>query len=297
MRSKHIILSIVLCLAATSIILYLSTNDQDLSRYNNDWNGTSHFFTLTDRHLSYDVYNLTSLSKAFNSTLLLLAPERNYEPVEILAYSNFLKSGNTIILADDFGTGNSFLKGIGSNISIVSGILTSADRAYNDSHSIVAYPTDYNHTILSGIETLVMNKAASLLYGEPLATSSLFSWIDKDKDKLITKKEILGKYTVIAFEKIGDGEIIVISDPSIFINSMINLEEKWDNKKFISNIISLNPNLYIDQTNSKTYKLDTINKIFVYLKSIKEIKILFIGMILFLLAYVFLMSPYFKNKK
>ena len=183
MRSKHIILSIVLCLAATSIILYLSTNDQDLSRYNNDWNGTSHFFTLTDRHLSYDVYNLTSLSKAFNSTLLLLAPERNYEPVEILAYSNFLKSGNTIILADDFGTGNSFLKGIGSNISIVSGILTSADRAYNDSHSIVAYPTDYNHTILSGIETLVMNKAASLLYGEPLATSSLFSWIDKDKDK------------------------------------------------------------------------------------------------------------------
>lgn len=264
--------------------MLVSTNNLEFSKFNTGWNGTSHFFSITNRYTSHEVYDLSSLSDIRNATLLIIAPKNPFSAEQSINYQEFLNAGNTIILADDFGTGNSLLKGIGSHISIIKGILTSADRAYNDPYMVITYPITKNHTLLDGIDSLTLDKAATLLYGEPMVSSSLFSWIDKDEDQEITKREILGKYTVVSYEKIGNGEIIVISDPSIFINSMTEPSSQGNNNKFIANMLMLNPSLYIDQTNSKIYDADGITRIMDFIRTFPELQIIITGLFLIVLS-------------
>ncbi|PWR71759.1 DUF4350 domain-containing protein [Methanospirillum stamsii] len=287
MNSKEFLLFIIFFIASISCLILFSTNNLEFSKSNPGWNGTSQFFSDTDRHTTVEIYNLSQLTNAENVTLLIIAPDNEFFPNQTVLYRDFLLRGNTIILADDFGTGNSLLKGIGSHISLLRGILTSVDRAYNDGYTVVTYPAS-EHPLLSGVDSLVLERSSTLLGGEPLITSSLFSWVDRDEDKEITKKELLGKYTVMSGEKIGNGEIIVLSDPSIFINSMRNLENKYSNPIFIKNIIQLHPLLYIDQVNSRTSNAQSTNQVIEFIKSQKIFKIMIIGLMLVLIGLFFM---------
>ncbi len=233
------------------LISHVSTNNLDFSRYNSGWNGTSEFFEIPDRHSTTDISNLSSLTGRSNSTLLVIAPENQFSANDLVNYRSFLKDGNTIFLADDYGTGNQLLKGINSSIRMIPGTLSSVDRAYNNSTTIVTYPVDTD-LWTRNISSLVLDRAVALEGGEPLMKTTLMSWIDADDNGQITKKEMLGKYTVLTHETIETGELIVLSDPSVFINAMNNPGEKWSNQEFIRNVVETNKNLLLDQVHSKT---------------------------------------------
>lgn len=287
MNSTTIIIIVTVTFAMCASIIHFSSNDFEFSKLNPNWNGTSQFFSIPERHTTFELYQLSTLYSTTNSTLIIIAPNEEFTLDQIEYYRNYILRGNTIFLADDFGTGNSLLHGIGSNISILPGMVTSADRAFNNSYAIVSYSESSNHPIMLGVHTLVLDKAAHLLGGNPLATSSLFSWIDKNEDLKITNKEILGKYTILSYEKLGKGEIIVLSDPSIFINTMGTLENKWGNQKFIRNILYLNPTVYIDQIHSKTNDMSGLNRIIEIIKGNALLKIILMGIFLFFIVSLY----------
>ncbi len=56
------------------------------------------------------------------------------------------------------------------------------------------------------------------------------AWVEEGED---TKR--IGKSPVMSIEDYGDGELILISDPSIMINSMI---DKLDNGVIVSNLLN-----------------------------------------------------------
>lgn len=280
MKTNYIIVLLLLTAALFLLLFHLSANNLEFSRYNNGWNGTAGFFDLPDRHNFEDITNSSTLPGRKNSTLLVVAPTNLYSDRELSEYRSFVKEGNILFLADDFGTGNKLLEGIGSSIRINPGILSSVDRAYNDSYAIVTYP-DGDHQITRNVSSLVLNRGAALEGGDPLMKTTLMSWIDTDKDRRITKKEMLGKYTVLTHEPIGKGEIIVLSDPSVFINAMSALDEKWDNRRFIDNVIRNNDHLLVDQINSKTADTDGYSMVMQNLKSSSLFTILFSGLLLF----------------
>lgn len=288
MNRSRLVVIILLFITLCIFLLLISTNNKEFSRYNPGWDGTSQFFDLQDRHFPNTVNNLSQLSNMNNSCLLIIAPEEQYSSNQTEYYRKFLLAGNTIILADDFGTGNSLLKGIGSHISILPGTLSSFDRAMNDSYLVVTNPEDIDHPMIANVSNLVLDKSATLIGGEPLISSSLFSWIDSDGNHQITNREILGKYSVMAHEKIGDGEIIVLSDPSVFINSMINLDPKWGNTIFIENLINSNSYFYLDQINSKTHDADIVSGTIGEIKSIPDVKIIIAGIILLIISIIYL---------
>lgn len=291
MKTENGIALLLIVAAVFLLISHLSTNNLEFSRYNAGWNGTSDFFDLQNRHTTEDITNTSSLSGKQNSTLLIIAPKKPYSAYELSDYRSYIQRGNIIILADDFGTGNDFLRGIGSSIRILPGIVASVDRAYNDSYAIVSYPV-FNHSLTRNVSSIVLDKGAALEGGEPLIKTTLMSWIDADNNARITKKEMLGKYTVLTREHIGKGEIIVLSDPSIFINAMNSLDDKWDNKIFIKNILALSNHLVIDQANSRTSDTDGYSTIMQDLKSSSLSMLAFIGLLLFILIILFIKKRY-----
>jgi hypothetical protein len=283
-RTAFWIAGFVLLAAVLLLTAHLTSNNLEFSHYNTGWNGTSVFFSGLDRHRVTDIIDPAGLASYRNSTILLIiAPERQPTGQETAAYRAFLERGNTIFLADDFGTGNAILSGIGSRISILPGNLSSLDRAYGDPYTVVVY----NVTNVSPVESLsavVLNRAAPLEGGTPLLRTSFLSWTDNNGNERIDSDETMGTFSVMAKEKIGNGELIVLSDPSIFINSMQDLDEKYDNRKLIGNLVEREGLVLIDRMNSRTTGTEGLSTILHVMKTTLNTKMLFIVVLLLIAA-------------
>ena len=284
MRTSFWIAALVLLASALLLTAHLTSNNLEFSQYNTGWNGTSVFFLGLDRHRVTDIIDPAGLAPYRNTTLLLIiAPERLPSVQETAAYRSFLERGNTILLADDFGTGNAILRGIGSRIVILPGNLSSIDRAYNDPYAVVAYPVA-NVSPVRLISAILLNRPAPLEGGDPLLTSSIMSWIDTNGNKRIDRDEMMGRFAVMAKEKIGGGEIIVLSDPSIFINSMQGLDAKWDNRQLIGNLVDRADPVLIDQMNSRTTGTEGMSTILHVMKTSLSTEIVLIIVLLLIAA-------------
>ena len=99
------------------------------------------------------------------------------------------------------------------------------------------------------IESLVFNHATALANVTPqetLAFSSSMSFLDLNGNDSLDNGEPVGPLPVISSQDFGNGTVILISDPSLFINGMQPLA---DNDDLISNIATLAPlRLLIDSS-------------------------------------------------
>jgi hypothetical protein len=275
---------IVLCAAAFLLVAHLSGNSLEFSRYNTGWNGTSQFFSNLDRHRFTEISDPAQLATYRNNALLLvIAPGHSPTSPEIAAYRNFLEQGNTILLADDFGTGREILEGLESRITVLPGNLSSVDRAYADSYSVVVYRVT-NTSPLQRVTTLVLNRPAPLEGGTPLMVTSIMSWIDANGDRRINSNEMLGKFSVIAQDDIGRGSLVVLSDPSIFINSMQDPGEKWDNRQLVQGLFNRDGPLLVDQMNSRTNDAEGMSEILHVLRTTLSIEIVIIALLVLFAA-------------
>ena len=261
MRAAFWIAGIVLLSATLLLAAHLSGNALEFSRYNTGWNGTSVFFSGLDRHRVTDIL----------------------DPAELAAYRAFLERGNMIVIADDFGTGNAILKSIGSRIVILPGNLSSIDREYADPYSIVVYRTT-NTSPVQSVSALVLNRPAPLEGGEPLIMSSIMSWVDRNGDKRINSDEVMGKFPVMAKERIGSGELVVLSDPSIFVNTMQDLDARWDNQRLIQDLVDRTSPVLIDQMNSRTSDTEGMSTMLHVLRTTLSIEIVFVVLLMLFAA-------------
>ncbi len=190
-----------------------------------------------------------------------------------------MERGNTLFLADDFGTGGSILNGLGSGITILEGNLSSIDREYADPYLITVYRRA-NGSISTSAMVLVLNRPAALDGGEPLFMTSVLSWIDENGNKRIDANEVMGQFPVISEEQIGKGRVVVLSDPSIFINSMLEPDQPGDNQRFIQDLVTTNGTVLIDQMNSRTRDAEGTSEILHVIQTTNSIELLFLGLLL-----------------
>ncbi|AGB02473.1 DUF4350 domain-containing protein [Methanoregula formicica] len=238
--------------ALVLLFLHLSANDMEFSRYNTGWNGTSAFFSDLGRDRTIEVFDPGVLDKQpGNATLLILAPHRSPTEREIAGYKAFLAGGHTIILADDFGAGNEILAGIGSRVTITPVNISSLDRQYADPYLIIAYRTQETGPFVMPSE-ITLNGAALLEGGSPLVLTSVMSWADRNANNRLNAGEEMGTLPVMVQESIGPGRLVVLSDPSIFVNTMYLQPENANNRALIDNLTTQDSFLLIDQMNSRT---------------------------------------------
>lgn len=283
-RALTWIAGIVIIAAMFLLVVHLSSNNMEFSRYNSGWNGTSSFFFDLDRHHVSDIRDPDQLyGHPGNTTLLIIAPHRAPTTEELGAYAIYLRDGNTIFLADDFGSGNAILAGI-SRITILPGNLSSLDRAYPDPYSVVVYRA-VNDSPLNLPESLALNRPAGIEGGSSLVLTSVMSWNDANGDKRYTRGENMGTFPVMTMESVGNGRIIVFSDPSIFINSMYTQSENGNNRIFIRDLTSRDDAVLIDQMNSRTADTSGFSEILHVIRNTIMIEILIIGLLMLGIAW------------
>lgn len=268
-KRTYLITGLLLVICLFVLVLHISTNTGEYSRYNMQWNGTSVFFGSLDGSCPVEIRDTSGLVGRSNSILLVISPDRPFAEEESLDISGFLDKGNTVFLADESGSGNSLLEEIHSEIRIIPSNLSSIDRYYDDPSSLVAYPSSPD-PFNSGIDSLVLNRPSHAKGGTPLFVTSLLSWVDENGNGRIDETEELGRYSILSREFVGNGTLYVLTDPSLFINGMQGIGPGNGNAAFCDRFIDGDGRiLLVEQAHSRTARADLLVSGIAYMKSSK----------------------------
>jgi hypothetical protein len=271
MHKVVLVTGFLIVIAAIALSVQFSTTNMEFSRFNTNWNGTSDFFNLLEAHGAEEVPP-ADISATNDSLLLIIAPDTSFSTAEIAALKEFLSNGNTIFIADETGSGNSLLEGLGSRIRVIPGNISSIDMDFNDYWSVIAY-TRKEDPILSNVSSITLNGPSSVTEGDILVSTSLLSWDDKNNNYYPDGDEPFSSFAILSRDSIRNGTLYVLSDPSIFINGMMEVPMKGDNEEFIENVLALHPRILVEQSHSMTAATDRTLAMGNWVKTTMVIKI------------------------
>lgn len=169
---------------------------------NDAWNGLSTFQGLVQgMGLNADVRTQLEWGElTANDILFIVYPLAKVDPSKL---SSFIQAGGHAVIADDFGESRDALAALGL---LRAEVVTPRATRYQDGRAWapIALPKSPDHPIARDIDEVVTNHPAAL-------------------------KQIEGATNVIGFEDAavvvagerGTGRFVVVSDPSIFINRML----------------------------------------------------------------------------
>jgi hypothetical protein len=189
---------------------------------------------------------------------LILVPYNQFSEADLSEIKKFVTTGGTLILLDDYGKGNQVLNSLGINIKFSGQPLL--DPLFDYCNKRLPKITDFSNTsLVNNVTSIVFNHATTLEAtgnATVIAYSSRFSFLDANNNEEWDNNEKAENQPVAAYQKMGQGYVVVVADPSLLINSMIEMD---DNLQFINNLASLqstHPQIYLDQTHLSDTSLD-----------------------------------------
>ncbi len=225
--------SLVVFLVSSSLLVWFYPTTRDFDPENPFWNGSKNSVKLIE---AKPIDNLNELPESSEKAVLIEIP---YEPLseqELVKLSDFLTDEGVLILMDDYGYGNMLLEHLDLSVRFANTPLL--DPLFCYKNKWLPKITNVSQTL--GVECIVLNHATALVNVskevEVVAWSSSFSFLDTDGDSYWSEGEPIGPLPVSALTRVGGGLLILVSDPSILINSMIDMA---DNRMFLSALIDL----------------------------------------------------------
>ncbi|MFA5307908.1 MAG: DUF4350 domain-containing protein [Dehalococcoidales bacterium] len=233
MRKFLIVLSAVL-LTGLVLAAWLMPANDDFRDETLAWNG------ISDMAGEYPLQTLTRLADLPpdpTGATLIAIPYAEYTTEELERLDVFAANGGRLILADDYGHGNQVLAYLGLAARFAGEKLIDPMVNYRSGQfpSITRLETN---PLTDNVTTLVLNHATGIEGADGdqiIARSSSFSFLDLNGSGSYDAGEPQGPLAVIAQQSRGKGQVILIADPSIFINSM---QKTGDNAALVQNIFS-----------------------------------------------------------
>ena len=233
------------------LLLSFAPDSVPFSSNNYGWNG------LEQVSSTYNIHPISSLSTppaSNGNVLLIVAPTTQFSQREAQAASAFVTKGGTLVIADRSGITNTLLESMGVSIAIQGNIVR--DPLYNwksPDLPIAVTPSGISkeYSFLAGVRGLAFNTPSALSLNSSVAravaiTSSLSTAYQKSNGSLsIGKPEQTGSLALVAAEKLGLGQVIVIGDSTFFTNSVW---KDGNNQRMIKNIFE-NSTVYLDTSN------------------------------------------------
>lgn len=223
---------LLLIMTALAVVVYLFPNTSDYYRDNYGWNGLSSVASVTD-------ISVTGIIDGTSSPrMIILVPNTSPSPDALTRLEEFVSDGGYLVLADDFGTGNLILQHLGLNARFSNQPLLDPVVCYqNRVFPIVRRFT--HHPLTAGLSEIVLNHPTTLTGIDDagtLAWSSSFSFQDDNGNGVKDNSEPFGPFPIMAEVKFGDGRILLVSDPGIFINANYAIK---DNARLLDNLSSV----------------------------------------------------------
>lgn len=250
MTIRKLSLMITFMAVMLAVLIWCYPTNSDFKSENPSWNGAR---DLLDDFRVSPLSSLDVLSAAPQESTLLVIPYMEFTTTDLETLENYVNSGGKLVVLDDYGFGNHILEHLKIETRFTGNQLLGTLFNYKNENfpKIVNFVSE---PATSGIENLVSNHATSLEnvpQDNIIAWSSYFSFLDENQNGGYDEGEPEGPFPVIANFQIGKGELVLVSDPSILINSML---EMGDNRQFLENIAQ--GQIFLDQAHLPEVPLD-----------------------------------------
>ncbi len=269
---KWIILISIILISLASYLLIYYPSTMNFYVENPFWNGYSSFVNLfnvtvilTRFDFTRELSSITSNDILLKNTVLVTISYENYTSQEIRLLEKFVIRGGTLIVLDDFSpAGNQLLYRLNVDLHFnATGVLMDPLYYYKDPHLPEVEARINNKTY-----TVVLNYA-SIIEGdinenEILMRSSRFSYLDLDNSSSWSPDEPTGPFIVGVIRKLGAGEIIIISDPSIWLNVMLGIKNNND----FANVLLGGKKVYLDQVHIPKSTQELLRERIIYFTSL-----------------------------
>jgi len=246
-------IAIAITMLIVSMTAPVASTSTDFSLFNSGWNGTSQLavltyqlgkfvpsftFKSTGTDIAVEQTNLANLVlDPQTNSLVVIGPTKTFTAAEAEHVGDFVRAGGVMLLADDFGTGNSLLQGMNATSRFSEDLVI--DLAYEKQPEFSVLFDISQDPLTTNVSTLLLNYPSSLVIDPStttaIASSSIASWLDVNGNRQQEWGEPRGPFPMIAKESFGAGSITLVSDPSVFINGM---REYMDNAVFANNTIN-----------------------------------------------------------
>jgi len=211
---------LALVLTVSCLAIWVSSSVQDFMDANTNWNGIQDFYERFEIASIEDVSDLAGVSPA---AILVVIPYLHYAQDEIADLNRFMLNGGTILLMDDFGFGNDLLERFGVEARFSGELLL--DPLFCDRNPLLPRVSLFAEALdKRGINLVTMNRGTTLTgvsEANALAWSSPISFLDVNADGVQDRDEPAGSMVLAARYILGQGALVLVSDPSVAINTML----------------------------------------------------------------------------
>ena len=246
-----ILLIMIFAFITMPLTVPLFKSSTEYSMFNTGWDGTSRFARLAYERGktvmpvfgSFDPANISKL----NGVLLIIGPNMTFTQEEVNQIKLFLERGNTLFIADDFGTANGILQGLNLPVGISKYPLR--DFFYEGDDRLIVSVRIEDPLLARNVTKIVTNEPSAIIVtrsGEVYASRVAMINFHRRMYPLLT--EI----------KYGKGRIIILSDPDILINQLYD-----ENEPFLRNLIEYlgGDTFYIDEAHHPDFNLYTVGTV------------------------------------
>jgi hypothetical protein len=254
-RTKALLVATLIIIFSMLTLVWFFPPNGDFRVENPFWNGLS---TLDAKEKATTITAFSDLPANPKGTALLLVPYEQFSDAELAQLKSYVSNGGTLVLLDDYGYGNQILESVGLNLRFTGEPMLDPLFCYRN--KAIPKITDFEQTpITANISSVVLNHATCLnntANATVIASSSSFSFLDANDDGSWDSSELNGPFPVAAYEKVDEGYVVAVADPSLMINGMIGLD---DNVQFVNSIASIgasNPQIFVDQSHLPGTPLD-----------------------------------------
>jgi hypothetical protein len=229
-KRGYLLIAAVVAAALLISVTMLNTTSEDFSTYNTGWNGASQAQNLaaSEGYGTRDLFALSEAGSSGSGVLFMLNPTKTVAvtDADTRALQSFVQSGGSLVLANDFGNANAVLSGLGvANEARFNGSLLSdnVSKGVDEEHPLI---TDISASgLTAGVHTVYFNYGTTLdVSGSNvtvLARSAPTSYLRATSGDNAPIAGSTGAHPVLATLPYGKGRIVLLSDPSVFINNML----------------------------------------------------------------------------
>jgi len=237
-----------------AFVFFASTSGAAFAPFNPAWDGTSDFREGIETNSSVTLTTATDTARygtveANDTVAFVLAPGRPYGPDDVERVRGFLDRGGTLVVMENFGTpGTALLQDVGASAT-VDGRLIRDEQNHDRAPTMPVATNVTDHPLTSGVDQLTLNYASAVEPGGAtvLVRTSEFAYLTEDESVDLDDDTELTAAPVATVESVGAGTVVVVSDPSIVINVML---ERPDNEAFLQGLYGGDGQVLVDRSHA-----------------------------------------------
>lgn len=243
---------VVVCLLA--LVVVGTTSSAAFGIFNSQWDGSSSIQSATesagaDSTVLLDTTDYDDRPPS-QTVAFLIAPTQLYTEAELGRLREFVRDGGTLVIAEDYGTtGNTVLEGVGAESRFDGQMVR--DMRYHGPTTAMPIATNVSDNFTTDADSVMLNYGTVVneTNGTTLVATSEFSYLTTTGTNQSNENHPFRSYPVVVSESIGNGTVIAVSDPSIFINAM---QDRADNRAFTEELVTGHESVILDYSHADT---------------------------------------------